>query len=330
MHKVDLASATSLSRIGPRGVYGQAFLNLVETHTDLLVMSADLGNSSGLDRLKRQYPDRFINVGIAEQNLIGVAAGLAKEGFNVFASSFAPFISMRAGEQIRMNLGYMGLNVKAVGLGSGVSMGFLGNSHYGLEDVSIMRAIPGMTIISPADCSEVVKAVEALANFQGPAYLRLTGVPNMPIVYKNDYSFEIGKSVKLRHGEDIAIFSTGSMVYESLIAAEILSQHGIEASVINFHTLKPLDSEPIIDALEKVRLIVTVEEHSVIGGLGSAIAEFSSVFASRPRQLTLGLPDEFGVTGDYDYLKEKYGLIGEGIAQKIRVSVGKDSHPSSL
>ena len=317
MYEVTAESAAGLSRIGPRAVYGQTLLNLVRENSSLLVMSADLGNSSGLDRLKNQFPERFVNVGIAEQNLIGVASGLAKEGFNVFASSFAPFISLRAGEQVRMNLGYMQLNVKAVGLGSGFSMGFLGNSHFGLEDVAVMRSIPGITVISPADCSEVVKAIEALVGFEGPAYLRLTGVPNNPIVYTSDYEFEIGKAVRLSSGNDVSIFASGSMVFESLEASRVLSNLGIEAEVVNFHTIKPLDTLPIESAIKKSKLIVTVEEHSIIGGLGSAVSEFISRFSNTPPQLTIGIPDAFGETGEYDYLKNLYGLNGQSISEQI-------------
>jgi len=305
------------SRLGSRGVFGQAILSLAEKKQDLMVLSADLGNSSGLDRFKTTYPDKFINVGIAEQNMIGVAAGLAKGGFVVFATSFAPFISMRSSEQIRMNLGYMNLNVKAVAIGSGVSMGFLGVSHYGIEDVAIMRAIPNLVVVAPADCAEIVKTVYAAADYDGPMYIRLTGAASNPPVYKEDYKFELGKAITLREGADVTIIASGTMVYESLEAAKALEEKGISATVVNMHTIKPLDTSVIDKAVSSSKVIATVEEHSVIGGLGSAVAEYKASFAGAPPQLIIGLPDNYGKAGDYRYLLEKYGLTGQQIAQKI-------------
>jgi len=305
------------SRMGSRATFGIAILLLAEQEENLMVLSADLGKSSGLDRFCNAYPAKFLNVGIAEQNMIGIAAGLAKENYKVFATSFAPFVSMRAAEQIRMNLGYMNLNVKAVAIGSGVSMAFLGNSHFGLEDAAIMRSIPNLTVVCPADCAEIVKTVFAAAEFKGPMYIRLTGAVNNPVVYKEDYDFEIGKSICLKSGTDITIFANGSMVYESLEAAKILDEKRISATVINMHTIKPLDAYAIDLALTNSKLIVTVEEHSVIGGLGSAISEYISKFSNTPAQLTIGLPDEFIKTGEYRYLLEKYGLVAEQIAENI-------------
>ena len=282
------------------------------------MVSGDLGDSSGLSRFKNTYPDRFINVGIAEQNMIGVAAGLAKEGYNVFATSFAPFITLRSGEQIRMNLGYMELNVKAVAIGSGLSMAFLGNSHYGLEDMAIMRSIPNLTIVSPADCAEIVKVVYAAANFRGPMFIRLTGAVGNPPVYTEEYNFEIGKSITLKEGSDITIFSIGSMVYESLEAAKILDKTGISAKVVNMHTLKPCDYDAIDLAISSSKAIITVEEHTIMGGLGSVIAEYKAKFTNSPAQLIIGLPDRFGKTAEYRFLLEKYRLVGEKIAEDIQ------------
>lgn len=317
MLQLTPANVRQWSRFGSRAVFGQAILALAEHTPDLVVLSADLGNSSGLDRFRNAHPDKFINVGIAEQNLIGVAAGMAKEGLTVFATSFAPFISMRAAEQVRMNLGYMQLNVKAVGIGSGLAMGFLGNSHYGLEDVAVMRSIPGITIVSPADCGEIVKTVFAAAKYQGPMYIRLTGGPNNPIVYQDDYEFEIGKAVCVREGSDVTIIACGTMVYHSVEAAKLLEARGISAAVVNMHTIKPLDTDALRSAIGSSKLIVTVEEHSVIGGLGGAVAEFKAGLRNAPPQLILGLPDYFGKTAEHQYLIEKYGLVGPGIADRI-------------
>jgi transketolase len=317
MLEITVSNARQWSRLGSRGVFGQAVLSIGDKYPDLMVISADLGNSSGLDRFKNTYPDKFLNLGIAEQNMIGVAAGMAKEGYNVFATSFAPFITMRAAEQIRMNLGYMEMNVKAVAIGSGVSMAFLGNSHYGIEDAAVMRAIPNMTVVCPADCAEIVKTVYAAAEFRGPMYIRLTGAVNNPPVYIANYNFRIGKAITLREGSDLTIIASGSMVYESLEAGKILADAGISAAIVNMHTLKPLDYLAVDNAITMCKPIVTVEEHSKVGGLGSAVAEYKTRFKDAPAQLILGLPDAFGKTAEYRYLLEKYGLVAQKIAQKV-------------
>jgi len=325
MVEINPSNARQWSRIGSRGVFGQAILAIAGHYPDMMVMSADLGNSSGLDRFKKTYPNQFLNIGIAEQNMIGVAAGLAKEGYNVFATSFAPFITMRAAEQVRMNLGYMGMNVKAVAIGSGVSMAFLGNSHYGIEDVAVMRAIPGITVVSPADCAEIFKTVQAAAKFEGPMYIRLTGAVGNPPIYTEDYYFEIGKAVILLEPAEVTFISTGSMVYESIEAAKLLEQSGVKAGVINMHTIKPLDIDAVNSALQHSKVIVTVEEHSVIGGLGSAVAEYKALKRHAPPQLILGLPDRFDVTGDYRFLLDRHGLIAPKISDKTLAFLRSDS-----
>jgi len=283
----------------------------------IVLIVGDLGFNV-VEPFAKKFPDRFINIGIAEQNMIGVAAGLAKEGHNVFATSFAPFITLRSGEQIRMNLGYMELNVKAVAIGSGISMAFLGNSHYGLEDTAVMRSIPNLTIVCPADCAEIVKLVHAAAEFTGPMYIRLTGAVGNPPVYTEEYDFQIGKSITLREGTDITIFAIGSMVYESLEAAKILDSLDISTKVVNMHTLKPCDYNAIDLAISSSKAIITVEEHSIIGGLGSVVAEYKAQFAMSPAQLIIGLPDKFGKTAEYRFLLEKYRLVGEKIAVDIQ------------
>lgn len=322
--EINPSNARQWSRIGSRGVFGQAILAVAENHPELMVLSADLGNSSGLDRFKKTYPAQFLNIGIAEQNMIGVASGLAKEGYNVFATSFAPFITMRAAEQVRMNLGYMGMNVKAVAIGSGVSMAFLGNSHYGIEDAAIMRAIPNITVVCPADCSEIFKTVQAAAKFKGPMYIRLTGAVGNPPIYTEEYCFEIGKAIVLAEPAEVTFIATGSMVYESIEAAKLLEKSGVRAGVINMHTIKPLDVRALELALQASKLIVTVEEHSIIGGLGGAVAEYKTAKVNAPPQLILGLPDSFDVTGDYRYLLEKHGLISSKISERV-LSVLRDS-----
>jgi transketolase len=314
--EINAANARNWSRMGSRASFGQAILAVAETK-NLIVMSADLGDSSGLQRFKIAHPDKFMNVGIAESNMIGLAAGMAKEGYNVFCTSFAPFLAFRAGEAIRMNLGYMHLNVKAVAIGSGVGMAFLGNSHFGLEDAAVMRTIPGLTVVQPADCTEIFKTVEAAATFEGPMYIRLTGAPSNPIVNQEPYEFTIGKAITLREGTDITIIAAGTMVYESLEAAKLLEAKGVSATVVNMHTLKPLDTSAIDTAIKKSKLIVTVEEHTVIGGLGAAVAEHKTTRKNAPPQLIIGLSDEWGITAEYRYLLEHHGLVGPKIAERI-------------
>ena len=304
------------SRLGARAVYGQAMLEMAKQRDDFYILSADLCQSSGLVRFRDEFPERFINAGIAEQNMIGMAAGLAKDGTNVFATSFSPFVTMRACEQVRMNMGYMQLNIKTVGLGSGLVMAQLGNSHYGIEDASIMRAIPGMTVIEPADGVEIVKTVEALCDYNNPVYLRLTGGTDLPVVYDDDIRYEIGKAIRVREGKDICIIATGSMVYYAKKAAELLTEQGIDTSVVDMHTIKPLDTDCIDDNIE-MKAIVTVEEASVIGGLGSAVAEYLAPKKNKPPQLFIGIDDFFPHAGSYQYLLEQCGLNEKAIAEKI-------------
>ncbi len=317
MLDINPSSVRQWSRLGSRAMFGQSILALAENLSNLMVLSADLGKSSGLDRFAAAYPEQFINTGIAEQNMIGVAAGLAKEGFVPFATSFAPFIAMRACEQIRMNMGYMQMNVKAVAIGSGLAMGFLGNSHYGTEDLAVIRSIPNLTVIAPADCAEILKVVYAAAAHEGPVYIRLTGSINTPIVYSADYDFSIGQAIQLRTGTDVSIIAHGSMVHEALLAAKLLEEKNVSVSVWNMHTVKPLDGNALEQCYSHSKLVVTVEEHSVIGGLGSAVAEHRSLYAAAPPLLRLGLPDQYGVTADYRYLLEYYGLVGSGIGSAV-------------
>lgn len=317
MITINSINARIWSKLGPRGTYGTTIFELAPDVDNLMVLTADLCTSSGLDRFRTSFPDKYINIGIAEQNMIGIAAGLANEGYVVFCSTFAPFASMRACEQVRNHMGYMGLNIKLVGLASGVSTGILGNSHYGLEDIAVMRSIPNMTILSPADSTETAKATVAATYFEGPVYIRLTGIMNNPIVYKEDYDFEIGKAIMLREGTDITIVATGTMVYKSLEAAKLLEKEGISVGVINMHTIKPLDTEILDKVFETSKLIVTVEEHSIIGGLGGAIAEYKAIKKDFPPQLIIGISDIFPVAGDYSYVLETNGLTEFKIAEKI-------------
>jgi len=233
------------SLLGLCGAYGIAASELPLIDDSMVACTADLCFYSGLERFQKKYPDRMYNVGIAEQNLIGISGGLAKEGYNVFASTYASFATTRALDQVRVNMGYMELPIKLIGLTSGLSVGILGATHMSIEDVAIMRSIPNIIIVSPADATETVKTILALANYDRPVYVRLTGTMGSPVVYSGDYDFEIGKSIQLREGNDIALVASGSMVANSLAVADRMEADGISVSVINVHTIKPLDTEMV-------------------------------------------------------------------------------------
>lgn len=317
MNVFDYKKVKRLSTMGPRATYGLTMLDVIEDFQDVYLLSGDLARSSGLSRMIDSHPDRVLNVGIAEQNLVGVSSGLAKAGLIPFASSFAPFITHRCADQIRMNLGYMHQNVKLVGLGSGISMANLGNSHYGNDDLSFLRTIPQLVILSPCDCFEIQKCIYAAIEHEGPVYIRLTGEPNMPMVFEQDFDFSIGKIYPLKEGDDVAIFATGSMVRYSLDAAEMLSTDKINAAVYDVHTIKPFDTSFLDSLSENCKLIVTVEEHGIIGGLGSTVAEYVSARPNLPRLKRIGLPGEYLKSGSYDFMLEKYGLNSEGIYKSI-------------
>ena len=305
------------SRIGSRASYGIAALELGKQYDDLMILTADTSTSAGLDRFKKMYPEKYLDVGIAEQNMIGIAAGLASEGQQVFTSTFSPFQTIRCCEQIRVNLGYMNHKVCMVGLASGLVLGMLGYTHCCIEDVSIMRSIPGITVVSPADCGATVKAVLAAVHHQQSVYIRLTGGAPNPAVYNDDFDFTIGKANILREGNDIAIIACGTMVYNALEAADLLKNDEIEASVVDMHTIKPIDIETIEKVSKSSRLIVTIEEHSVIGGLGSAVSEYLCTLSNKPPLLSIGIPDKYGSGGNYKYLLEKRQLLPDQIANTI-------------
>ena len=304
------------STIGARATFGVAALELAKDIDNLMVLTCDVSTSAGLDRFRKTYPNKYLDVGIAEQNMIGIAAGLASENFNVITTTFAPFQSMRCCEQIKVNLGYMKQRICMVGIASGLALGTLGYTHCCIEDVGILRSIPGITIISPADSLESVKALEAAVKSENPSYIRLTGSSNNPIAYNKDYKFENGKSITLKEGKDITIFCTGAMVYQCLEASKILESKKISSKVVNMHTIKPIDKAAVSEAC-KSKLIVSVEEHNIIGGLGSAIAECKASLKESPRQLFLGIKDTYSKGGNYKFLQEKHRLIPEKIVEDI-------------
>jgi transketolase len=317
------------SRIGSRAAFGLAAAELAKDHEDLVVLTADVSTSAGLDRLRKTCPDKFIDVGIAEQNMMGIAAGLASEDLRVVTATFAPFQTMRCCEQLRVNLGYMGQKVCMVGLASGVALGPLGFTHCCIEDMAILRGIPGITVISPADCGETVKAVAAALEHPESVYIRLTGGNLNPMVYTSDYSFEVGRAVPLRDGADVTLFATGSMVHPTLRAADILEESGISAAVVNMHTIKPLDADAVRHACETTGLIATVEEHNVFGGLGGAVAEVKTTLEGAPPQLLLGIPDTYGKCASYEDLLARHGLTPQGIADDVAAAYAKlESRPT--
>lgn len=306
------------SMLGKRGTFGTALTELAPEYDNLMAISADFARSSGLERYAKTYPDKFLNVGIAEQNLIGIASGLASEGYNVFATSFASFITTRSYEQVKIHCGYMRHNVKVVGLAAGFGVQQQGNTHYGLDDLCLMRAIPNLTILSPADSTEVVKATQALLEFDGPAYLRLCGEAGDPLVYKENYDFKIGKAIILREGGDVTIVATGTMVYQSLQAAKKLAEEGIECTVINMHTIAPLDIGAINNYSSNSKLVVTVEEGFVSGGLGAAVTEaIVRTGKNNPPVEIIGLAD-FPHAGSYKYMLDQTGLDATHIAERIK------------
>lgn len=318
MIEVTPQSVRTWSILGTAGTFGLAAMQLPALNDETLIVTADLQNFSGLDRFAAQFPERLVNVGIAEQNMVGVAAGLQNEGFSTFATTYATFASARAADPVRVNMGYMQLGIKLVGMASGFSVGLLGPTHMGLEDIAFMRSIPNITVISPADGLETVKATLALANFGGPVYLRLGGGVPHPVVYRDDYDFEIGKGIWLREGRDVVIVACGAVVYQALQAAELLEDCGIAAGVINMHTIRPLDTGVLDEACSATRLLVTVEEHSASGGLGGAVAEYVTTLNSAPPQLILGVRGAFPHAGDYQSLLHGAGLSPPDLTKFIK------------
>ena len=303
-------------KIATRESYGKTITELGREHEDIIVLDADLAEATKTAIFKKEFPDRHIDCGIAEANMIGIAAGLAAAGMSPFASSFAMFASGRAYEQVRNSVGYPHLNVKICASHAGITVGEDGATHQCNEDIALMRTIPGMLVVNPSDDIEAKAATRALYDYKGPAYMRL-GRFAVPVINTNpDYKFELGKGIKLRDGKDITIIATGLEVSQSLIAADILKEKGIEAAVINIHTIKPLDKEIVINAAKETGRIVTVEEHSVIGGLGSAVSD--AVCENYPVPVhKIGIQDRYGESGPAAALLEKFGLDGKGIAENI-------------
>ncbi len=303
--------------LSTRNAFGTFLTELAADYPELFAITADFTKSTGLAKFKEQYPGQFLTAGIAEQNMISLASGLASEGKNVFACSFASFVATRCYEQVKINLGYMQHNIKLVGIASGLGVSHQGNTHFGLDDVSLMRAIPNMTIVVPSDCTEVAKATMALAEMKGPAYLRLVGEGFIPIVNPDDYEFTIGKGIVKREGSDVLLIANGTMVNQSLKVAEELEKEGISAGVVNMHTVKPLDTELLNQLVPGKKLVVTVEEGQINGGLGSAVAEHLAAMGDTSKMIRLGVQDVFPHAGSYTYLLQQCGLDIESMKNVI-------------
>ena len=298
-----------------RVAYGEALVKLGKMNEDIVVLEADLSKSTMTAYFKKEFPERHINVGIAEADMIGTAAGIATTGKIPFASTFAHFAAGRAFDQVRNSVAYPQLNVKICPTHAGVSLGEDGGSHQSVEDVALMRAIPGMVVLSPADAVETEKMVFAVAEYEGPVYVRL-GRLNIPVLFDENYKFEIGKAATLREGNDVAILATGLMVSEALEAAKLLEEKGVKARVVNVSTIKPLDTETVLKAAKECKFIVTSEEHSVIGGLGSAVSEYLSE-VHPAKVVKHGIQDVFGQSADGETMLTNYGLRAKDIAETV-------------
>lgn len=309
-------------KIATRESFGLALCELAKEHSDIVVLDADLAAATKTDIFKKAYPDRFFDCGIAEGNMIGVAAGLAAAGKVPFAASFAMFATGRAYEQIRNSVGYPHLNVKIAGSHAGISVGEDGATHQCCEDIALMRTIPGMVILNPADHYEMTAAVKAAYEYNGPVYIRLGRLAIDSFNDPENYTFEIGKGITLHEGNDVTVIATGLVVYEALKAVKALEEKGINARLINMHTIKPIDKDIIIKAAKETGRIITIEEHNIIGGLGEAVCSVTSENCPVP-VTRIGIEDTYGHSGPALGLIEEFGLDGKSLAQRIENIVKK-------
>jgi transketolase len=310
-----------VTKIATRDAYGDALVALGKKRNDVVVLDADLSGSTKTGKFAKAFPERFFNIGIAEQDMVGTAAGLALAGKVPFASTFAVFATGRAWEQVRQSVCYPNLNVKIVASHAGITVGEDGGSHQSVEDIAVMRVIPNMTVIVPADGPETLQAIEAVAEYKGPCYVRV-GRNKVPTLFGEDYKFKIGKAYVFNEGRDAAIIATGLMVAESIRARDLLKAEGIDAAVINMSTIKPLDTDAITVAANRCGAIVTAEEHSIIGGLGGAVAEVLCESAPVP-MARIGVKDTFGSSGDQEGLMKQYGLSAGDIVTAVKEVIKK-------
>jgi transketolase len=308
-------------KVATRDAYGDALVSLGKKRNDVVVLDADLSGSTKTSKFAKVFPDRFFNIGIAEQDMMGTAAGLAIGGKLPFVSTFAVFATGRAWEQVRQSICYPNLNVKIVASHSGVTVGEDGGSHQSVEDIAVMRVIPHMTVIVPADGPETLQAIEAVAEYKGPCYVRV-GRNKVPTLFGADYKFKIGKAHVFNEGKDAAIIATGIMVAEALRARDLLKAEGIDVGVIDMSTIKPLDTDAVLAAAKRCGAIVTAEEHSIIGGLGGAVAEALAESVPVP-MARIGIKDTFGTSGDQEALLKHYGLSAGDLATAVKEVIKK-------
>lgn len=308
------------NKIAIRDAYGEALLKLGKKNDKVVALEADVGSSTKSGVFGGEFPDRYYNVGISEINMVSMAAGMARTGLTPFVNTFAVFLTTRGADPIQSLIAYDKLNVKIAGTYCGLSDSYDGASHHGITDMSLMRSIPNMTVVCVSDPVETEKAVMAVADYDGPVYLRLSRAP-APALYSEDMKFEIGKGITVKDGADVALVCTGTVLHKAIEAAELLEKEGIHATVIDMHTVQPIDKDLLVAAAKKTGAVVTVEEHSIRGGLGSAVAEVLAAECPTPMEF-VGATD-FAESGDYDELLEKYGYSGASIAEKCKAAIAK-------
>ncbi len=299
----------------PIATFGEALLEVAEENPDVVALSADSSSGSGLKFIAQRFPNRHFEFGIMEQGVIGYAAGLATTGKIPFVAAIAPFVTARPFEMVRNDLGYMRQNVKLVGRSAGITYSDLGATHQSLDDIAIVRTIPGFTVVNPGDPEDIAQATHAIAQHRGPVYMKIGKYP-MPYLHGADYRFELGKAALLRQGSDVTLIGTGTVLCRAVEAAELLARKGIEARVLDMHTIKPLDTEAVLAAASETGRIVTVEEHYIAGGLGGAVAEFMAENLPTPMK-RIGINDCFASNGPYEDLIGLYGLLGPQIAESV-------------
>lgn len=313
------------TKLSTMEIYGMTLCDLGEKHPEIVGLTADLAKSTKIGRFGDKFPDRFFNVGIAEQNMFGIAAGMARAGLVPFASTFAIFTSMRALDQVHTDICYQNLNVKMIATHAGLSFGQAGSTHHCLEDLSIMRAMANCTVIVPADGIETANAIQAAYETPGPVYIRINRGFDRKLYDSMEYGYEVGKAVQLSDGTDLTVIACGSCAFQAVEAAKILnSVDGIKVRVLNMHTIKPIDKEAILKAVHETRRIITVEDHSVVGGLGSAVAEVMAESGKACAFKRLGIPDVFAIIGVHEDLLAYYKIDTNGIVESVRELMGRD------
>lgn len=310
-------SVTDGDKLTQAEVYGEVLSQLGERYPDIVALTADLASSTKIGRFGKKYPERFINVGIAENSMFGIAAGLAQAGLRPVVSTFAIFTSLRSGEQVRTDICYQNLNVKIIATHAGISFGQAGSTHHCTEDLAVMRAFPNMTVIAPADGLETGNAVAAAMEWPGPVYIRIGRGFEPPVNKTKDYGYEIGKAITMRDGRDVTIIACGVGVLQAVRAAEVLDRQGLSARVINMHTIKPIDRDAIIQAVKDTRCIITVEDHNIVGGLGSAIADVIVESGKACAFRKLGVPDCYSIVGYPEDLYHYYKFDADGIVETV-------------